>query len=662
MGRMSAYNLLTEPALDDYFVVVQAAGTPGSNTYRTRFRDLPWLTSNYRVDIRSYGAIGDDTDDTAATNVTAIRAAMAAAVADRKALYIPPGTYRVNDNFEFDHEWSGLVVFGDGPSSRIKLATTVDEDSNVEAGWTFILDGTVDTLKNFRITGIRLDGNRANITGFDPLNTMNGVAVRHNGDYEGVSIDHCIVHSYKQGNGIISYSGGVRVSDCEVYDVEYNGFAASGVDATSFGSVDRLAIFDGCISHDNGGGFDVGRWCRTHVLNSHAYRNESYGMKYSISTISLVVRNVELSYNLGHGFTDTDTTGTADVDLDGIVTHHNGHIGFRCVSARTLRIGSIWSYDNYCRSGATRSGDWYTGGSLQASDIYIGGSGYTLAEFDAERVVTHRSPTVGIFVDGDIRSYRFGYIESWGAQNAGFADYAQQTYTAWATSTAYVVGNIRSNGGVNYYCTAAHTSGATTEPGVGVSWTTVWQLMNTSGIIQSGLMRENNKAAVAGAAGSAIICERKGSIQVRNVMLKDHQATPTQVSGMYFTSGVEAYVDGCDFGAGLTAGNEIFSATTGTRVRFGRTNTGSLVTAAEGTLAANGGASTASVTFSTAMSNLGGSVFFAQAVPASVDAAVDWYVSTANRTTFTVTKASGSFAAGTGNVSIRYNVQMEIQR
>jgi hypothetical protein len=30
---------------------------------------------------------------------------------------------------------------------------------------------------------------------------------------------------------------------------------------------------------------------------------------------------------------------------------------------------------------------------------------------------------------------------------------------AWATSTAYVAGDIRSNGGVNYYCTTAHTSG-----------------------------------------------------------------------------------------------------------------------------------------------------------------------------------------------------------
>lgn len=31
--------------------------------------------------------------------------------------------------------------------------------------------------------------------------------------------------------------------------------------------------------------------------------------------------------------------------------------------------------------------------------------------------------------------------------------------TGWVTTTAYVVGDLRSNGGINYYCTTAHTSG-----------------------------------------------------------------------------------------------------------------------------------------------------------------------------------------------------------
>lgn len=57
--------------------------------------------------------------------------------------------------------------------------------------------------------------------------------------------------------------------------------------------------------------------------------------------------------------------------------------------------------------------------------------------------------------------------------------------TAWSgSSVSYVVGNIVSNsnagawGGatINYRCIVAHTSGSTTEPGVGVNWRTNWEL------------------------------------------------------------------------------------------------------------------------------------------------------------------------------------------
>lgn len=43
------------------------------------------------------------------------------------------------------------------------------------------------------------------------------------------------------------------------------------------------------------------------------------------------------------------------------------------------------------------------------------------------------------------------------------------TVTAWATATAYTVGDIRSNAGTNYYCKTTHTSGATFA-GDAASW------------------------------------------------------------------------------------------------------------------------------------------------------------------------------------------------
>ena len=46
--------------------------------------------------------------------------------------------------------------------------------------------------------------------------------------------------------------------------------------------------------------------------------------------------------------------------------------------------------------------------------------------------------------------------------------------TAWATSTAYVAGDIRANGGLLYVCHTGHTSSASDEPGVGANWEDYW--------------------------------------------------------------------------------------------------------------------------------------------------------------------------------------------
>ena len=52
---------------------------------------------------------------------------------------------------------------------------------------------------------------------------------------------------------------------------------------------------------------------------------------------------------------------------------------------------------------------------------------------------------------------------------------------AWLTATAYAVNDGTSNGGSSYICTQAHTSGASTEPGVGASWATYWSVLASKG-------------------------------------------------------------------------------------------------------------------------------------------------------------------------------------
>lgn len=626
---------------------------------------LPSIDS--AVSVTDYGAIGDGDVANAAVNVTAFRAAIVAAAAGKKNLYIPAGIYRVNDNMTFDGACSGMTVWGDGPSSVLKLATTMDEDGNIECGWTIILDGASNgALENFRLSGIRVDGNRSGISGFDVLNTCNLIVGYPDSSFHNVQVDHCTAHSALLGSGFLTYAAGIDFVDCLSYDNDYHGGGCTRAVSGDFGDADKWVRFTNFTAHDNGQatpfdgcGLDVGRYCRTIVTNLHSYWN-GQGMKFSTGTEALVVRGARLAYNLFNGFQDTDTTvGTAVLDLDGIVTHNNGGVGFRLVSGSSVRIGSINSYDNYCRTGATRSGNSFTGGSLQGCDVLIGTSNAVLPTFSADYIRSKGSPSVGILIDGNVRSYRIGYIEAVESETAGFSD---AIGGSWVTATAYIVGDIRHNNSVSYLCTSAHTSGGTTEPGVGGSWTTVWKVVTISGVVESGLLVSNNDAGTATAGSAcALIVERPGAMHVQRVVLMDDQATPTQHSGMYFSSAVQAKVSGCHFGNGMVAGQEIYSATTGTSVKFGHDNTGTLVTQAKGSATANGGAGTASVTYPTAISNLGGLVVTGVVYPTSADAAEANYISTLNRTTLTLTCPT-TFGGGAGTVTFQYDVQAEVQR
>ena len=52
---------------------------------------------------------------------------------------------------------------------------------------------------------------------------------------------------------------------------------------------------------------------------------------------------------------------------------------------------------------------------------------------------------------------------------------------AWVTATVYAKDDAVSHGGSSYIATTAHTAAAATEPGVGVDWATVWQVVAAKG-------------------------------------------------------------------------------------------------------------------------------------------------------------------------------------
>lgn len=73
---------------------------------------------------------------------------------------------------------------------------------------------------------------------------------------------------------------------------------------------------------------------------------------------------------------------------------------------------------------------------------------------------------------------------------------------AWVTATAYQVNDVVRSGGSSYIATAGHTSGASTEPGVGASWATVWALMAQMGATGAGATGATGPTGSAGALGA----------------------------------------------------------------------------------------------------------------------------------------------------------------
>lgn len=78
---------------------------------------------------------------------------------------------------------------------------------------------------------------------------------------------------------------------------------------------------------------------------------------------------------------------------------------------------------------------------------------------------------------------------------------------AWVTSTAYVEFNIVGNGGTSYICILDHTSGAASEPGVGGSWTTYWEIFASKGSAGAGsgdMLAANNLSDLANAGTARV--------------------------------------------------------------------------------------------------------------------------------------------------------------
>lgn len=133
-------------------------------------------------------------------------------------------------------------------------------------------------------------------------------------------------------------------------------------------------------------------------------------------------------------------------------------------------------------SGPQPQGAWTSGASYVLTDlVYHGGVVYRCT---AGHVASAASePGVGA-----------GWALVW----AIYQQAAIRGRGAWVTATAYLPGDIAERGGASYLCHAAHTSGASTEPGVGGSWATVWQSYGGAAAVASVFGRTGAVAAASG--------------------------------------------------------------------------------------------------------------------------------------------------------------------
>lgn len=142
---------------------------------------------------------------------------------------------------------------------------------------------------------------------------------------------------------------------------------------------------------------------------------------------------------------------------------------------------------------------------------------------------------------------------------------------AWLTATAYAANDAVENNGASYICTSGHTSGASTEPGTGASWATVWDLLaqrGSDGVGSGDLLAANNLSDLANAttARTNLGVAIGSDVQAHSAVLDATTAS--------FTTADETKLDGIESGADVTDATNVAAA--GAVMASGDTMTGNL--------------------------------------------------------------------------------------
>lgn len=233
--------------------------------------DVNKLKSYTVVNVKDYGAIGDDT----AIDTVAIQNAINACPVSNAVLYFPTGTYRINGKITFDSKTNFLIK---SDSARIRHTTGVDTFffSNMNnlnfSGSLYIFTQTsnqtcqavvIDSCQYSKFKDLHIGGDF--LHGIHVYNHVfpsctisatifgcrNGIFIGSSGQY--AQIINCIISNC--GTGIYCTGPNIHISSCEI-NSNVVGITIQG-DAAAGGNTDHCGIVACSLNHNQACGVFV---------------------------------------------------------------------------------------------------------------------------------------------------------------------------------------------------------------------------------------------------------------------------------------------------------------------------------------------------------------------------------------------------------------------
>lgn len=314
------------------------SGTPSTSHQPLYYATGGWKTARSPVlDVRAYGAVGDNsTDDT-----TSIQAAIDAAdaISGGATVYFPPGVY-VTQTLALKYQVSLIGASGLFPSNatgavlKLKANTNapilINDSSGGGVAGTSTIGGGSQRYQYSTIDGITFDGNKSNQT------SMAADCIRLTAAWH-VTIKNC---------GIIHARGfGLRALDCNVLTIRNNHFI--------FAPVYLESLADSIVTENQIGGgtgyvypclwlASAGEACWQNLLTENFIFNNSNNTAISFPTATFDAGSDEATTSAPHGWADgtpviVTTSGTLPGGLTAGKTYYVKSTGAAALKLATTR-------------------------------------------------------------------------------------------------------------------------------------------------------------------------------------------------------------------------------------------------------------------------------------------------------------------------------------